>query len=127
MSFQYLIYLKLERLEENVFWHSHIFIIFEALKAYMEQKGRLIFKNWLSDFDDINEEKQEKIAAEMLVWDAVVGLCVQSQISWVLLPHKDYRRGEGEDGRCGGWFRSPYQERDETSWRVVLKKEVWSW
>ena len=47
MSFQCLIYLKLERSEENVFWHSHVFIIFEALKPYLEQKGRLIFKNWL--------------------------------------------------------------------------------
>ena len=31
MSFQYLLYVKLDRSEENVFWYSHNFIIFKAL------------------------------------------------------------------------------------------------
>ena len=44
MSFQYLIYLKLDRSEENVFCYSHVFIIFEALILYMEHKGRQYLK-----------------------------------------------------------------------------------
>ena len=43
MSFQHLLYLKLDRSEENVFCYSQIFIIFEALIPYLEHKGRLIF------------------------------------------------------------------------------------
>ena len=45
MSFQYLLYLNLDR-SEKVFWYSNIFIIFEALISYLEVKWRLIFKNW---------------------------------------------------------------------------------
>ena len=53
------------------------------------------------DFDDTDEEKQDKIAAEMLVHDSCC-TCGRSQISEVHLPYKDYRRGEKEDRSCGG-------------------------
>ena len=42
--FQYVLYLKLERSEKNVFWYSHIFIIFKALVPYLEHKGELMLK-----------------------------------------------------------------------------------
>ena len=51
MPFQYLLYLKLDRSEENIFWYSQIFIIFEALIPCLEHKGRLTFKNvWMLPF-----------------------------------------------------------------------------
>ena len=51
MSFQYLLYLKLDRSEENIFCYSQIFTIFEALIPYVEHKGRPIFKNvWIWSF-----------------------------------------------------------------------------
>ena len=54
MPFQNLIYLKLDRSKENIFFHPHIFIIFEALILYLEHKGRLILAKLAKiDFDDI--------------------------------------------------------------------------
>ena len=41
MPFQYILYLKVDRSEENVFLYSHIFIIFEVLILYLEHKRRL--------------------------------------------------------------------------------------
>ena len=45
MSFQYLLYLKLDRQEEIILRYSHIFIIFGALIQQLEHEGGLIFKN----------------------------------------------------------------------------------
>ena len=45
MQFQYLLYLKLDRSEENEFGYFHVFITFEALIPYLEHKERLIFKD----------------------------------------------------------------------------------
>ena len=84
----------------------------------MEHKRRLIFKKLTkNDFDDIDEEKQEKIPAEMLLRDTVVVLAAdpKSHESFYLIKMGRNRRGETEDGRCGRWFWSRYQERDEVS------------
>ena len=105
MPFQNLIYLKLDRSKENIFCYSHIFIIFEALILYLEHKGRLILAKLAKiDFDDIVARE----ARENCYWNACISCscctCGRSQITWVLLPHKDYKRGEREDGRYGVWF-----------------------
>ena len=65
MSFQYLLYLKLDSSEENVFWYSHIFIIFEAQISYLEHKGgyRNVIHIFNSQFDrvSINIDFSEKL------------------------------------------------------------------
>ena len=127
MSFQYLLYLKLDRSEENVFWHSNDFIIFEALISCLEHKGRLIFKNWLRLTLMTLMERNEKIAAEMLIRDIVVAFTYDpnSRESFYLIKitkEEKEKMGDVEDG-FGHVIKKGMKHLEGKH----LRKEFWLW
>ena len=83
MSFQYLLYLKLNSWEENAFWCSHISIIFEILMSYLEHKGRLqkcyshiqfsiwcsVYRHWLFGKVENTTEKRTTVCPLVRCWD----------------------------------------------------------
>ena len=75
MLFLYLLYLKIDRSEEKLFWYSHIFIIFEALIPYLEHKGSLTFKNvWI-----------------LLFRHCLLTILAMQNFAWIILAQKKFQ------------------------------------
>ena len=59
-------------------------------------------KNLGIDFDDINKEKEKKVAADMPVRDTVTAIAVDSKSRESFYHQKNYGRRKRDDGRCRG-------------------------
>ena len=107
--------------QENVFWYSHIFIIFKALILYLEHKGRLVFNNRLRlILRTLSKRGKRKLLLKSL-YVTVVALAGDPKLS-----SQKHREGSGRGvlRKENGFWQSLHNILSSTGLHFSLEK-VW--